>query len=203
MSLHLGRVAALRNLLLVAGVIFFAGAASAAFYSDPKEFTYPDDNFAVLSHADPKIDTQPDPAPGRIYQFISPAFGRGILFTVNVSTTAVKPELSEKDWLCRVARNSQDVVSVTQSGLKGIQVIDDQTMQGNVVVSRAFIKDKKIYVVSSWGEDPKYPSDFAGRADMMWEFLNSWRLLDAPKNQPLPKVGEAVSCATNSKTQSH
>ena len=185
----------LRTLLLSAGVIFVDTAAEAAFYSAPKEFTFPDDNFAIVSHADPQVLEQRSP-PGRVYQFTSPAFGPGILFTVSVSTTESKPGLTDHDWFCFIARNGHDMVSVTQSGLSGMQLVDDETAPNTVVAERVFIKDKKIYVITSWGEDPNNPSQYAGRAEMAQEFLSSWRLLDRPKDSSMPKVGGALSCAT-------
>lgn len=203
MRLHLGRVARLRNVFVVAATSFFAMTAYAAFYSAPKEFTFPQDNFAILTHADPDVVAQQPPAPpGRIYSFNSPAFGKGVLFSVNVTPIDAKLGRPDKDWLCLVARNGRDIVSVTQSGVTGLQLVDDKTMPGAVVAERVFINGGKIYTITAWGEDPGKPSQFAGRAEMMQEFLGSWRLLDAPKNLPLPKVGEAVSCASKPETHS-
>jgi len=197
MQRYVGRVGALRNMLAVAAALFFAGGASAAFYSEAKEFKFPQDNFAILTHTDPEVIDQPTP-PGRIYSFKSPAFDDGVMFSVNVTSLDSKITRSDREWQCYVARNGRDIVSVTQSGLTGLQFVDDQTMQGVVVAQRVFVTGGKIYVVTAWGEDPTKPSEFAGRTEMMEEFLNSWRLLDRPKESALPKLGEAVSCGTNS-----
>ena len=199
MRLHLGRVVRLRNAFVVVGAVFFAGAASAAFYSAPKEFTFPQDNFAITSHADPEVADQPT---GRVYQFKSPAFGPDVQFSVNVTPLDPKAPRSDREWHCFIARNGRDIVSVVQSGVTGVQLVDDKTLPDVVVAERVFVNGGKIYVVTAWGEDPTNPSQFAGRAEMMQEFLGSWRLLDAPKNLPSPKVGEAVSCATNSNNHS-
>ena len=187
--------------LLATGTFLVCSAAFAAFYSAPKEFTFPQDNFAILTHADPEVVEQPSP-PGRIYQFNSPAFEKGVLFSVNVTPIDTKLGRSDKEWYCFVARNGRDIVSVVQSGVTGIQLVDDKTMPGAIVAERVFLDKGKLYVVTAWGEDPSNPSKFAGRAEMMQEFLGSWRLLDAPKNVPSPKLGEAVSCAKNSETHS-
>ena len=191
----------LQTSLLSAGVLLTGSAAFAAFYSAPKEFSFPQDNFAILTHADPEVVEQPSP-PGRIYQFNSPAFGKGVLFSVNVTPIDTKLGRSDKEWYCFVARNGRDIFNVTQSGVTGIQLVDDKTMPGAVVAERVFLDKGKLYVVTAWGEDPSHPSQFAGRAEMMQEFLGSWRLLDAPKNVPSPKLGDAVSCASKPETHS-
>src|SRR5688572_13884835 len=63
---HLGRVGCLRNVLTVVAGLVFAGAAGAAEPYQAREFTFPDDGFAISDMRMPEISRVEE---GRIYNF--------------------------------------------------------------------------------------------------------------------------------------
>ena len=155
-----------------------AGNAAAAEYWGPRELTFPEDGFAVMAVTDPDVSTDKIGAHDvTSYQFARRNPG-GDMFIVFV-TKLPASDTRTPEQMIQIPEGAQQITKITQSGVSGVQFTRfDGSHQ---TLARQFVKGRTIYSLAAMSPVGLKEKEADAAEKACWDWLNSWRLLDAEK----------------------